>query len=129
MILCLLVILLSTLSSLFCFYMTLNFILFHPLCKQIDFSCFLKEYLIVIKWFFESYKVGVFGGVFTRGRSSRLHFYLNEIKALSYLTQVSFSHVYRRANGLADSLTKQGVHRVRLRSSYWVIFFGFIVSL
>lgn len=42
----------------------------------------------------------------------RLHFYFNEIKAISSSFQVSFSHARRLVNGMADSLVKQGVDRV-----------------
>ena len=42
----------------------------------------------------------------------RFQYYLNEIKALSSSIKVSFSHICRSANGMADSLAKQGVHRV-----------------
>ena len=43
---------------------------------------------------------------------SRFLYYLNEIKALSSSIIVSFSHIYRSANGITDSLAKQGIHRV-----------------
>lgn len=42
----------------------------------------------------------------------RLHFYFNEIKAISSSSQVSFSQARRLVNGMTDSLVKQGVDRV-----------------
>ena len=44
----------------------------------------------------------------------RFQYYLNEIKALSSSIKVSFSHICRSADGMVNSLAKQGVHRVVL---------------
>lgn len=39
----------------------------------------------------------------------KLHFCFNKNKALVFLIQVEYCHMVRSANGLADSLAKQGV--------------------
>ena len=49
----------------------------------------------------------------------RFNFYLNEIKTVSSLSQILFSHVCRSANGLAGSLAEHA-----FCCSYWVICFG-----
>ena len=42
----------------------------------------------------------------------RFQYYVNEIKALSSSIKVYFFHIYWSANSMADTLAKQGVHRV-----------------
>ena len=56
-------------------------------------------------------------------RPWRFQFYLNEIRALSSLIQVSFQHVGRSTNGFVDSLAKQGVHVSSNLVAFTMIFF------
>lgn len=42
----------------------------------------------------------------------KFHSFLSEIKALSFSGVVSFSHVVREANFIANSLAKKGVDRI-----------------
>lgn len=48
-----------------------------------------------------------------KGKPWKLHFYFNEINFWLSTIQVEFQHVGRSANGLVDSLAKQGIYRFR----------------
>lgn len=67
----------------------------------------------------ESNSFNDFSWVSRRGpKPWKLQFYHNEIKKLASSQGVVFSHVIISANGLVDSLAKQGV----LRPSPWAVF-------